>query len=179
MCSGRVTRAVCSAVRGIAAWVRSRHWMCRYVNYGHPLPDAAGADCCISRASFLDDFTGYRDEFGRAQPLRYASMFTGVFRERTRSRPGAAQDALASVLQSRSLRPHRFVRHCEIGPFLVEYVCRERSLVVELQPRLSNEPRQARTAFLNEMGYSVLCLSRAELLTRPDKVLSQIRAALL
>jgi very-short-patch-repair endonuclease len=110
-------------------------------------------------------------------------MFTGVFKDRTRARASATQspnEALARLLSAKSLRPHTFARGGEVGPFIVDHVCHARALVVELnRGREDYEPRRrARVAFLNELGYSVLQVSRHELLAHPDRVLAQVRAAL-
>lgn len=111
-------------------------------------------------------------------------MFTGVFKDRTRVRSSATQapnEILARLLLAKSLRPHRFVRNSEVGPFLVDHVCHEQALVVELSRGLREESelrRRARVAFLNELGYSVLQVSRQEVLAHPDRVLAQVRAAL-
>ena len=110
-------------------------------------------------------------------------MLTGVFRDRTRLQLHAAQpahQALAHLIQSNALFPHRALRRCEIGPYIVEYVFRAQSLVVELEPRGEAEAlrAQARAAFLNGMGYRVLSISRRELRTHPRRVLEQLKAAL-
>ena len=91
-----------------------------------------------------------------------------------------AHHALAQLIQSSLLLPHRAAHRCEIGPFIVDYVFRRQSLVVELEPRDEVEAvrAQARAAFLNEMGYSVLSISRRELRAHPRRVLAQIKAAL-
>ncbi|HEY4368498.1 MAG TPA: DUF559 domain-containing protein [Steroidobacteraceae bacterium] len=108
-------------------------------------------------------------------------MLTGLFRDRTRQRTGhRAADVLGQLLQSKSLKPHRFIRNGEIGPFLVGHVCRERALVVELASRGSAPgiPEQNRRALLLEPGYSLLVVDRRELSTQPERVLARIRAAL-
>ena len=100
-----------------------------------------------------------------------------MFKDRTTFRAAAAPPAdqlLDQLLQSRPLRPHRFARHCEIGPFVVDYVCCERSLVVELE----KERIEARTAFLTAMGYTVVHISARELRLRPRSVVARVRAAL-
>lgn len=107
-------------------------------------------------------------------------MLTGVFRDRTRSRTSATQspdDVLAILLRAKSLRPHRFVRHCEIGPFVVPHVCPQRALVIDLsRDRRAVEPRNA---FLESLGYRVLKISSHDVLTRPEAVIGQVRNALL
>ena len=108
-------------------------------------------------------------------------MLTGVFRDRTRQRTAhTAADVLWQLLQARSLKPHRFHRNSEIGPFLVEYVCLERALIVELRDSLGpkGSREQNRRALLQELGFGLLSISQRELLARPDHALARIRAAL-
>jgi len=107
------------------------------------------------------------------------TMLTGVFKDRTRSPASATQspdDALALLLRSKSLRPHRFLRRCEIGPFVVAHVCSERALVIDLsRDRHGSEPRRA---FLDSLGYRILQVSPRDVLARPEAVIARIRDAL-
>ena len=110
-------------------------------------------------------------------------MLTGVFRDRTRLQRLAGQPAhqtLHQLIHSPELLPHRAARHCEIGPFVVDYVFRERSVIVELEPpEQAALPRaHARAALLCGLGYRVLLLSRREVRLRPRQVLEQIKTAL-
>lgn len=110
-------------------------------------------------------------------------MLTGVFRDRIRFQRRATQPAhqtLHQLITSHELLPHRAVRHCEIGPFIVDYVFKERSLIVELEPpEASALPRaQARATLLTGLGYRVLLLSRRDVRRRPRQILAQIKAAL-
>ncbi len=110
-------------------------------------------------------------------------MLTGVFRDRTRLQRQTAQTAhraLAELIQSKALQPYRAAHHCAVGPFVVDYVFQPQSLIVELEPldQAGTARSQGRTAFLNQMGYSVLCISRRELRAQPQRVMEQIRAAL-
>lgn len=112
-------------------------------------------------------------------------MFTGVFKDRARTQADMAESAdqlLVELLQSRFLGQRRFARHCEIGPFVVEHLCRELSLIVELLPP-ADQPRhkdqlEARLAFLAGMGYTVIHVSPRELKSQPRRVLARIRAAM-
>lgn len=109
-------------------------------------------------------------------------MLTGFFRHRARSRADSSSstdDQLRRLLQSPALHPHRFRAQCEIGPFIVAHVCRERSLVVELlaQPGL-RERQEQRAAFLGELGYTVVHVCVRELQRRPRCVLRRIRSVL-
>ncbi|HKU12932.1 MAG TPA: DUF559 domain-containing protein [Steroidobacteraceae bacterium] len=109
-------------------------------------------------------------------------MFTAFFAGPRRTRPephSAAENRLHRLLRSRSLHPHRFAARCEIGPFVVEHVCRECSLVVELRARAEQREGQLqRAAFLAGLGYTVLQVCPAELRRQPRHVLRQVRAAL-
>jgi very-short-patch-repair endonuclease len=109
-------------------------------------------------------------------------MFTVFFTGPRRPRPEphcAIEDRLRRLLQSRSLHPHRFSARCEIGPFVVAHVCRERSLVVELLAQAEQRERQQQRAlFLAEFGYTVLRVCPRELRRHPRRVLRRVRAAL-
>ena len=110
-------------------------------------------------------------------------MLTGVFRDRTRLQrlaAGTAHQALAQLIFSRTLLPHRPVRQCGIGPFVVEYVFRSRSLVVELEPIEPGAAARsaARQALLAELGFTVMLIPRREVRLQPQRVLDRIRAAL-
>jgi len=109
-------------------------------------------------------------------------MFTGVLKYRTRNERGyapagqSADDVLTQLLRARSLRGYRFVRECEIGPFIVDHVCPEHALVIDLSR--SRAEVEARSKFLGSLGYRVLNVSRHDLLQRPDRVLVRIRRLL-
>jgi very-short-patch-repair endonuclease len=109
-------------------------------------------------------------------------MFTAFFTGPRQLRPEpycATEDRLRRLLQSRSLHPHRFSTRCEIGPFVVAHVCRERSLVVELLAQADQRERQQqRAGFLAELGYTVLRVCPRELRRHPRRVLRQVQAAL-
>lgn len=109
-------------------------------------------------------------------------MFTAFFSGPRRARPEphcALEERLRLLLQSHSLQPHCFSARCEIGPFVVAHVCRERSLVVELLAQAEQRERQQqRAAFLAELGYTVLRVCPRELRRHPRRVLRRVRAAL-
>ena len=91
----------------------------------------------------------------------------------------SAEDRLRRLLQSPLLHPHHFSASCEIGPFVVAYVCPERSLVVELLAQAGHRQRQQeRAAFLAGLGYSVLQVCPRELQRHPRRALRRVRAAL-
>lgn len=108
-------------------------------------------------------------------------MFTGVLRYRSREGRGfvpgqSADEVLTQLLKARSLRGHRFVRECEIGPFIVDHVCAERALVIDLSR--SRTEAEARSRFLASLGYRVLAVTRYDLFNRPERILTKIRRLL-
>jgi very-short-patch-repair endonuclease len=108
----------------------------------------------------------------------FTAFFTGPRRARSEPRC-VTEDRLRRLLQSHSLHPHRFQASCEIGPFVVAHVCRERSLVVELLAHAGQRERQQQRArFLAELGFTVLRICPLELRRHPRRVLQQVRAAL-
>lgn len=107
-------------------------------------------------------------------------MFSGVFKPPSGARrlSSVPPATLERILRSKALQPHRFERNGEVGPFLVQYVCRERALILEESSRAAGAAKlQARTAFLMEMGYRVLQFSGRDL-AHPAQVVAQIEAAL-
>lgn len=113
-------------------------------------------------------------------------MLTGVFKDRSaKERAATEEQALAELLATRELRGLTLTRHREIGPFVVEYLFPDQSLIVELA---SQEPlgedsstarrQAARVKFLNDMGYVVLALDPRELTRQPRRALARLRAAL-
>ena len=90
----------------------------------------------------------------------------------------AARQSLESLLRSRALRSCHFSRRREIGPYLVDYVCSQHSLILELHPGSGQSGHggdTSRTAFLQGLGYTVLLIPAGELAQRPGRVLKRIR----
>jgi very-short-patch-repair endonuclease len=110
-------------------------------------------------------------------------MFTGVFRAGSRSIPRSrsAHQALRNVLHSRRLRRYRFQHAQVIGPFVVDAVCPERALVIQIERehRTFRGPREdARAQLLEGMGFRVLHVWSQDLLRNPETVAVAITAAL-
>ena len=69
-----------------------------------------------------------------------------------------AERKLWSLLRARQVQGLKFVRQFAIGPYIVDFVCREAALIIEVDGGQHAECRDdaLRTAFLNAQGYSVL-----------------------
>lgn len=83
-------------------------------------------------------------------------------------------------LRNRRLNGYKFARQIPIGPYIVDFVCRDVGLVVELDGSQHAEDRsdEKRDAFLNREGYSVLRFWNHEVLRERRAVLDTILAAL-
>ena len=80
------------------------------------------------------------------------------------------------LLRNRGLAGHKFVRQLTIGPYIADFACRERGLIVELDggQHATSSTDARRTAYLNAQGYSVLRFWNVEIIENRDGVLSAI-----
>ena len=88
-----------------------------------------------------------------------------------------AEVHLWRYLQQRQLGGFRFTRQKQIGPYFVDFLCRERRLIVELdgsQHEERTEQDQRRTRFLESEGYTVLRFWNGEATDDTDRVLARI-----
>jgi very-short-patch-repair endonuclease len=87
---------------------------------------------------------------------------------------------LWSDLRNRRLNGYKFVRQIPLGPFIVDFLCREKLLVLELDGSQHAEARGdvRRTNWLNSNGYSVLRFWNDEVLKERRAVLETILAVL-
>jgi very-short-patch-repair endonuclease len=109
-------------------------------------------------------------------------MFVGEVTDRSPSHVcvANAREKLAQLLQSRSLSPHRFIRHASIGPFVVEQVCPDRGVIVEVHrgETRAGQRLQSRPQLFRTLGFKVVLVKRADILERPQDVLAQVLDAL-
>lgn len=87
---------------------------------------------------------------------------------------------LWNKLRARALEGHKFVRQQSIGPYYVDFVCRERRLIVEVDGGQHSESKRdaARDAWLGARGYRVLRFWNNDVLQNADGVLQTILTAL-
>jgi lysyl-tRNA synthetase class 2 len=83
------------------------------------------------------------------------------------------------------LRAHRFLglkfrRQKVIGPYIIDFVCHESMLIIELDggQHLESSADQERDAWLKNKGFTVLRFWNHDVLSRMDSVLEAIRLAL-
>lgn len=105
-------------------------------------------------------------------------------RSRTlRRQSTSAEDRLWSGLRNRNLGGYKFVRQAPLGPFVVDFLCREHRLVVEVDGATHSEPHEiaadcARTRYLESLGYRVFRAWNGDVYENIDGVLEKLLALL-
>ena len=84
------------------------------------------------------------------------------------------------VLKSRG---YKFRRQAPIGPYIVDFVCFAKNLVVEIDGDthfLGNEPKKdkQRTIFLEQEGFSLLRFTNLDVANNPEGVLQNVLSGL-
>ena len=98
-----------------------------------------------------------------------------------RSRQTGDERKLWFAVRDRRLSGFKFVRQEAIGPFIVDFVCREKRLVVEVDggQHADSPADAARDAFLAGEGYRVMRFWNNDVLGNCEGVLTVILEALL
>ncbi len=91
----------------------------------------------------------------------------------------AAEGRLWSKLRNRGLNGFKFARQTPIGPYIADFCCRDRKLIVEVDGATHSTDAEVaadarRTAFLAAEGYSVLRVHNAEVFDNLDGILGTI-----
>ena len=94
-----------------------------------------------------------------------------------------AERAVWTLLRDRRLADFKFRRQHPIGPFVVDFACVARKLVIELDgPSHGIAEQQVfdaqRTAYLNSEGWRVVRVLDGEVLSDPSRVCLKLVAAL-
>lgn len=92
-----------------------------------------------------------------------------------------AEHRLAWLLRHRRLRGYRFRRQHAIGPFIVDFLCVEHALVIELagnQHVVGLPADVKRKLLLESLGFRVLRLWDSEVLSDPKGALGKVLDAL-
>ena len=99
---------------------------------------------------------------------------------RLRGQQTDAERKLWFALRDRRLDGFKFVRQEAIGPFIVDFACREQKLIIEVDggQHADNARDVARDAYLANEGYRVLRFWNNDVLTNREGVSVTILAAL-
>lgn len=85
-------------------------------------------------------------------------------------------------LRGRQLGGFKFRRQQVLGPYIVDFLCLQLNLIIEIDGAGSTPSKskrtQRRTEYLQALGYRMIRFWNSEVLRDPDAVLESIRAAL-
>jgi very-short-patch-repair endonuclease len=113
-----------------------------------------------------------------------AAMREGQKQELARSlrwQPTRAEALLWQRLRARSLLGHKFRRQHPVGPYVVDLVCLDRGLVIEIDGGQHDRPAEeqsARTAYLRASGFRILRFWNSEVSDNLEGVLEAVSTAL-
>ena len=102
------------------------------------------------------------------------------FAKRMRSHPTEAERRLWALVRDKRLAGFKFRRQAPIGPYIVDILCADRNLVIELDGSQhdASDRDAVRDRWLQDQGYRVLRVWNNDMLARPAAVLESIWAAL-
>ena len=106
---------------------------------------------------------------------------TGTFRaRRLRADLTGAEHKLWYRLRDRRLGGWKFRRQVPIGPWVVDFRCKEKSVVVEVDggQHYASQRDRRRDVALARQGYRVLRFWNSDVMSNPEGVLTVILAAL-
>jgi very-short-patch-repair endonuclease len=112
--------------------------------------------------------------------MRGPSQFKTNRARLLRANSTSAERRLWHRLRSRALNGHKFVRQEPIGPYIVDFVCREQRLVVEVDggQHATDKRDSIRDQWLAEHRYRVMRFWNNEVTGNIEGVLETIAAAL-
>ena len=98
-----------------------------------------------------------------------------------RSRPIAAEARIWSKLRDRRLNGLKFVRQAPVGPFFVDFACRELKVVIEVDGGTHGDAAdvardEMRTTELRRLGYRVFRVHNIDVYENIDGVLDTLLA---
>jgi len=111
----------------------------------------------------------------RGPNTRATSRARSLRRQSTR-----AEWVLWLAFRDRRLGGLKFARQQPIGPYYVDFVCRERRLIIEVDggQHADSASDQRRDAYLNALGYRVMRVWNNEVLGNLDGVLQMLASEL-
>ena len=90
-----------------------------------------------------------------------------------------AETILWTVLRNRQYKALKFRRQVNIGPYIVDFLCKKYKVVLEIDGDIHDQNDQKehddiRTTFLNQYGYTVLRIKNEHIYADLDSVLQNI-----
>lgn len=142
------------------------------VGVASPQPSPAGKGAMSALGTFASVWGAHT-----ADSTQYSILKENA--QGNRKNPTEAESILWAMLKGNNLGLH-FRRQHIILDYIVDFICLEKGLVIELDGGYHNNLEQAeydkqRTTHLQKLGYTELRFTNEELLTNPDAVIAQIK----
>ncbi|MBR4730297.1 MAG: endonuclease domain-containing protein [Prevotella sp.] len=120
-------------------------------------------------------------EYKTASPDRYGLL--KAFARENRQNMTVAERILWDELRNEAIEGHNFLRQYIIGDYIVDFLCRDNGLIIEVDGGYHSEPKQQendedRTEWLESHGYHVLRFSNEEIMYDLDNVIEKIEKSL-
>jgi len=118
--------------------------------------------------------------YQNANPLYYARLKERA--KEMRSHPTEAEAVLREYVRANNLG-HKFLYQYIIGQFIVDFLCPDCKLIIEVDGGYHDEPEQQcddelRTQMLEELGYHVIRFTNEQVLYDIDNVIKKINSHL-
>ncbi|MCF3097018.1 endonuclease domain-containing protein [Aeromonas australiensis] len=106
-------------------------------------------------------------------------MESNGFAKRLRRDATLAEQKLWQQLRNHRLAGVKFRRQMPIGPYVVDFICLEQGLIIEVDGsqhgiQTNQMHDKARTAYLNQQGFRVIRVWNNDVLSRMEVVLTHI-----
>lgn len=114
--------------------------------------------------------------YQNADPFLYGQL--KIWAKENRSHPTEAESVLRNCIRANNLG-HKFLFQYIIGQYIVDFLCPDSKLIIEVDGAYHSEPNQQvndeiRTHQLEGMGYKVIRFTNEEILFDIDNVLERI-----
>jgi very-short-patch-repair endonuclease len=115
--------------------------------------------------------------------MRGARYFESSRSHELRSAAPPAEQKLWSKLRGRRLSGFKFVRQDNIGPYFIDFLCREKALIIEVDGATHSTEDEIvsdrrRESLLRERGFQIVRVTNDDVLNNLDGVCETIRSAL-
>ena len=112
--------------------------------------------------------------------VRGAKVLKTANARRLRLNATNAELRLWNRLRSRSIEGNKFVRQEPIGPYVVDFLCREKRLIIEIDggQHSENEQDRVRDQWLTKHNYRLMRIWNNDVMSNMDGVLEAIAAAI-
>ena len=113
--------------------------------------------------------------------MRGIRLHETFFSRKLRKSQTSAEQRLWAKLRGRRLGGYKFVRQEPVGPYFVDFICRERAFIVEVDGATHSTAEELaydkrRTGFLHDAGFRIARVTNDDVFANVDGVCETILA---